>query len=340
MGTTALPTPTRDVERATQDMDEFGYTLIADALGPEQVSAMRDRLIEQALCEAKARGASISLDDETATGFVQSLLNKGSVWRDVIDPHDEVHQVLEHAFTPAFDPIMSQTAGLDQKYIVSSLGAKFKRRDQRRQEGELTAMRTDVLVPDFHIDQKWAAGHLDYPLVVTVFYLLTDFTADNGCTLVVPGSHKIPTPEYGVIRDDKPQVGGRPAWDRHLFSDIAPEVTKDAIPVEAPAGTAFIFEGRTWHAGGINTSGELRAHVNGFHCAPYIRQRELYSMNLRQDVVDELSDAQLTMLGFDTVLQGGGDGLFNLIEPTLGRTNVTNKRECVGELHDPTLISV
>ncbi len=337
MSAKQLPEPTRDVDKAKHEISEFGYAMIADALSPEQITALKNRLIEQALCEAQAAGGSISLEDETASGFVQSVFNKGAVWQVLIDPFDEVHQVLDHAFTPAFDPIMSQTQGLDQKYILSSMGAKFKRNDVKRRAGELGS---DLPQPEFHIDQKWAAGHLDYPIVVTVFYLLTEFTYDNGCTLVVPGSHKIPTPPYGVIRHDKPEVEGRPAWDRNRYSDIAPEVTKDAVPVEGPAGTAFIFEGRLWHAAGINTTGEMRAHVNGFHCAPYIRQRELYSMNLRQDVIDQLSDAQLTMLGFDTALQRGGDGLLNLIEPTLGRNNITNKRDSVGELHDPGLVLV
>ncbi len=331
-----LPSPTRDVGKAKREISEFGYAMIADALTPGQVDAMRTRLIEQAKCEAKASGASISLDDEYASGFVQSLLNKGKVWQDLYDPADAVHEVLDHALTPAVDPIMSQTQPLDQRYIAFASGAKFKRKAQGlRTVGEHAATPADVLTPDYHIDQKWVAGHLDYPIMVTVFYLLTDFTYDNGCTLVVPGSHKIPTPVYGVVRPElPPQPNGRPAWDRALYSGLAPEVTKNAVPVEAPAGTAFIFEGRLWHAAGINTSGELRAHINTVYCAPYIRQRELYPMNLSQDVVDQLSDAQLTMLGFDTLWQGGGDGLLGIIEPTLGRSNITNKRRHIGELHE------
>jgi hypothetical protein len=39
-------------------------------------------------------------------------------------------------------------------------------------------------------------------------------------------------------------------------------------------------------------------------------------MNLRQDVIDELTTEQLKLLGFESSF------LYNLIEPTLGRRNV------------------
>ncbi len=306
-------------------MDEYGYTMIANALTPAQIDAMNARLVEQATCEAALTGKPITRDDPQATGFVQSLHNKGRIWHTLLDPASTVHTVMAHVFTPSFDPFMSQFGGLQQTFLLSSMGAKFKHLEYPSYDGQ-------PLRHDFHTDQKWANGHQEYALVATVFYMLTDFTYENGCTMVVPGSHKIPSPAYGVIRHDQPLVDGKPVVDYQRYADVEPERISRAVPAEAPAGTAFIFDGRLWHAAGINTNGARRAHVNGFYCAPYIRQRELYSMNLRQDVVDQLSDEQLMILGFDTMLQRVGDGLFNRIEPTLGRTNITNKLESIGEL--------
>lgn len=283
--TRPLPTPTRNVEVAKQDMDDFGYALIADALSPEQVRALTARLLERAKEEAKAAGGELDVESDTSTARVMNVMNKGSVWQAILDPSDVVHQVLEHVFNPCFNEEIA-VHGRDQKYLLSSSGAKFKHRDTWYQQR------------DFHTDQKWAAGHQDYPLVCTTFYALSDFNVENGCTWVVPGSHKVPSPPL------------------RQYYERAPEMLKKAVPFVAPAGTCCIFEGRTWHAEGVNTSGEIRMHLNGYHCAPYIRQRELFSMNLRQDVIDELSDAQLKLLGFDSSL------LFNVIEPTLGRKNV------------------
>lgn len=285
MSTRPLPTPTRDLEVACRDMDEFGYTLIADALSKQQVDSIVARMMDQAKGEAKAAGSELDVDGETSTAEVFNVLNKGKAWRAMIDPADLVHQVLEHVFEPCFNAQIAQYSR-DQKYLLSSTGAKFKHKDTWYENR------------DFHTDQKWAAGHQDYPLVCTAFYALSDFNVENGCTWMVPGSHKVPSPPL------------------RQYDETAPDMIAKAVPFVAPAGTCCIFEGRTWHAEGVNTSGQIRMHLNGYHCAPYIRQRELFSMNLRQDVIDELSEAQLKLLGFDSSL------LFNVIEPTLGRKNV------------------
>jgi ectoine hydroxylase-related dioxygenase (phytanoyl-CoA dioxygenase family) len=299
MSVKQLPAPTLDVEVAKRDMDDHGYALVADALTPEQMSAMNDRLFEQTRGETKAMGGSLDVDDDSSSAALGSILNKGAVWRDLIDPASDVHQIVEHAFTPSFDSTLSQIQGLEQKFIVSSLGVGFKHREQ-------------PYPPMFHTDQAFAPGQFDFPMILQVFYLLSDFKPGNGSTWVTPGSHKLAPPTWGEYTDEG-------AWAS-----------------DAPTGTALIFEGRTWHAAGVNTSGEIRINATSTFVAPYIRQRELLPMNIRQDVVDELSDDQLKLLGFDTMYQGpsGAHVGFNLIEPTLGRNNVSHKMQSFGELHD------
>lgn len=294
-----LPSPTHDVGQACADMEESGYALIASALDSEQVNVMWRRLFEQAECEAEAAGGALSVSrDVTAHGGVMALLNKGVVWQELLDPGSAVHQVIDQVFTPSFDGDLSSLQGLDQRYLLSSMGGNFKRKEQ---EGH----------PFFHTDQGFAPGYLSYPLVLNVFYLLSDFDHGNGATLVVPGSHRVTPPKWGTY----PDTG--------------------AVTIEAPAGTAFIFEGRTWHAAGINTTGDLRVMVNSFYCAPYIRQRESLPLNLRQYVVESLSDDQLRLCGFDTMYQGPAGAFvgFGLIEPTLGRHNISHRMSSIPELH-------
>jgi ectoine hydroxylase-related dioxygenase (phytanoyl-CoA dioxygenase family) len=309
MSARPLPTLTSDVEVAKQDMDEHGYAILADALPFGTIDAMVERMYDQAAGEAKAGALPKIADDaaaarsfkqvaigktegafdvhgETAQARVFSLLNKGTIWRAMIDPTDKVHQVLEYIFTPSFDA--ESAATLEQKYLLSSTQAKFKHRD------------THYTRRAFHTDQRWMAGHQPYPVVATCFYLLSDFNIENGCTWVVPGSHKLPP---------------LPMKAYYTTPEGAAMIDK-AVPIVAPKGSAFLFDGRICHAEGVNTSGEVRIHLNNYHCAPYMRQRELFSMNLRQDVIDELSTAQLKLLGFESSF------LYNLIEPTLGRRNV------------------
>ena len=65
--------------------------------------------------------------------------------------------------------------------------------------------------------------------LVTTLWALSPFTAENGATMVVPGSHRF---------ESMPRPG-----EQH-----------EAVPVEMPAGSAVVLHGSTWHGGGTNSS--------------------------------------------------------------------------------------
>jgi ectoine hydroxylase-related dioxygenase (phytanoyl-CoA dioxygenase family) len=100
--------------------------------------------------------------------------------------------------------------------------------------------------------------------------MLTDqieVTAANGGTLVMPGSH------LGNQAPDDP-------WD-----------VSDCVAAEGPAGTALVFESRLWHATGPNTEkGSERPVMLAFFMREFIRPQENFSLALRPDVYDSISD--------------------------------------------------
>lgn len=75
------------------------------------------------------------------------------------------------------------------------------------------------------------------PSCATAIIALTDFTPENGSTVVVPGSH---------LRPDIQRRAG--ALERH----------PDQIHLVGRAGTAFVFDGHVLHGGSINRSGRPR----------------------------------------------------------------------------------
>ena len=303
-----LPAPTRDRDQANRDMAEHGYALVADALRPDQVERLKARLIEQALAEGPLRGEQRSMDDEQLRYDVGALLNKGDVFLEVVDPEALLFQVVGDVLAPCVAPELAQAHNLQQRFLLSGLDGTVKRR-----EVAASAETADKphLSPMFHIDQAMIPKWQDYPVAVNNFFCLTDYTAENGATLVVPGTHLTPPPAWGQYSDE------------------------GAIPIEVPAGTGILMDGRTWHAAGINTNGVVRISLSAYCAAPWIRQRWPMSMNLRQDVVDKLTDAQLLMCGFDTMFQSeyGSFAGPGIIEPTLGRNNLTVKQQSIGELH-------
>lgn len=78
-----------------------------------------------------------------------------------------------------------------------------------------------------------------------VIWALDDFTADNGATVIAPGSHRWPA-------DRRPQ--------RH-----------ELVPVVMPAGSAVVYSGRLWHAAGENRSRTTRRALICEHVLPWLR---------------------------------------------------------------------
>lgn len=81
-------------------------------------------------------------------------------------------------------------------------------------------------------------GHRNVPrMAIKCAYYLTDPSADCGITMFLPGSHLLT--EQAAIPDGA--------------VDPPAAITPEIGPCDA-----VLFENRTWHAGGINTSGKPR----------------------------------------------------------------------------------
>ena len=110
-------------------------------------------------------------------------------------------------------------------------------------------------------------------------WLVTDFTAANGATRVVPGSH----------------LSGRQP-SRALPHPLA------TVAAVAPAGTALVFDGRLWHGAGANRSDASRFAVTMNFCGPQFRMLENYTRGLRPDLVTDQTSAHDLVNGY---LPGG-----------------------------------
>lgn len=111
-----------------------------------------------------------------------------------------------------------------------------------------------------HSDTAYVPDPLPpYAQVANVNYCLTDYTPEGGCLTVVPGSHRY---------CHRPRDGAGVA---------------DAVPVVAPAGSAIVFHGNTWHGALPRTLPGLRLTVSTLYCRMYVRPQERY---------DELVDAE------------------------------------------------
>ena len=108
---------------------------------------------------------------------------------------------------------------------------------------------------------------------VQIMCALTDFTAENGGTLVVPGSH--------------------------LWDDARKPELSEAVPTEMKAGSALIFLGSTFHAGGANrTTDEVRVAAGIALDAANMRQEENQYLSLPREVVASYPEQIQRLLGW------------------------------------------
>lgn len=112
------------------------------------------------------------------------------------------------------------------------------------------------------------------PLSVATVWAMTDFTVDNGATVVIPGSHR---------------------WD----DGRVPTDSDDHRSVVMPAGSVVFFVGTLWHGGGPNrTTDQRRLAITAQYCQPWLRPQEAYSLSTPRDTARVVSEDIRRMLGY------------------------------------------
>jgi ectoine hydroxylase-related dioxygenase (phytanoyl-CoA dioxygenase family) len=112
------------------------------------------------------------------------------------------------------------------------------------------------------------------PLVVNTMWPLDEFTAENGATRFIPGSHAWP-------------AGRHP-------TDADPVVTATMSP-----GSAMFYLGSLWHGGGENRTSEPRLGVILEYAAGWLRQQENHCLAVPRAVVSELPERLQELLGYN-----------------------------------------
>lgn len=293
-----VPAPTRDLVQLKADIAECGYGVMLDALDPDLLAALRERVLDQAAGERRAGVAFHFGDDQTgmpgaAAGATPApnqrlgnLLNKGAVFRRLLN-----HPLATEAATLMLGP----------DHLLSSLSAMI--------------MNKGGVAQVIHSDQQFVPFQTPDALVCNIVWMLVDFTEANGATRLSPGTHRLPPPK---IRKDRGADGAV-----RLIQPEAPLVV-----AEAPAGSALVFDGRLWHGAGANTTDAPRPALFSYYCAPYLRQQENIPVSLMDAVYADLTAEERRVLGFEAYNRGMGR-----IAPVLGRANRNWSDNGAGVLH-------
>ncbi|AWK12600.1 phytanoyl-CoA dioxygenase [Streptomyces spongiicola] len=115
---------------------------------------------------------------------------------------------------------------------------------------------------------------------VQLMLAMSDFTADNGGTLMIPGSHH---------------------WD-----DERPPRAEEAVPTEMRAGSGLVWLGGVYHGGGANTTDTPRTGLTIALDLGNLRQEENQYLAVPRESVLAYPEEVRRLLGYDRCPPGLG----------------------------------
>lgn len=216
-----------------------GYVVLRDLISVEDCARVRAAVT--GLLDRTGRNAF----EGERTQRVYSVLNKTRACDGLVD-HPRVLALLDRLFLP--------------NYLLSQLQVINITPGEAAQ----------LLHPD---DGIYPVPRPRSPLGAATVWAIDAFTAENGATVVLPGSHR---------------------WD----SDRRPTDEDARVPVVMPPGACVFFLGTLWHGGGANRSGNARLAVTAQYCEPWLRPQEAFTLSTTRETARAVSEDIRRMLGY------------------------------------------
>ena len=258
-----LPRPTDDATQLRADLAEWGYCLVAEALSPVQLDALRTRSDQQLEGE---RAAGLTKARFPQQQGISCAVNKG--------------EAFQHCIT--LDERGVQKGALIEQLLTELLGPGWLINNL-----VLNAAGKNLPPQALHCGQSFIPKPWPpWPFEMFYGFMLDDFNAETGGTLLIPGSHRILT-EAGE---------GRPPPLPPTFN------------ATAPAGTAMLMDGRLAHGTGVNRSDHPRRLIITTAHKSFIRTQDTFGVSLRKDVYESAPPKLLERLGFSIEPNTGLNG--------------------------------
>jgi len=255
-----------EVDRAARIFFRDGFVVVNNLLDPDRLAVWREasaRVLKQIL-EIGGEGGRKYI---TETGRLPHRYSYGtaSASRELL--HDPVWASMIDL--PTTTPILTKLFGTPDYFVrgaggdlclpgaIEYQGLHADTRDTfeitpaRRQQAERVGIRLNKIPGTDELDPATCSLILERtPQHVTINFLMSDFTWENGPIRQIPGTHgRVPKP---------PMLPDEPEWMR--LSTL----------VGAKAGAGVFRDNRAWHGATPNLSREIRAMPNVEYHAPWV----------------------------------------------------------------------
>ncbi|MDQ2636524.1 MAG: phytanoyl-CoA dioxygenase family protein [Actinomycetota bacterium] len=249
--------PTSTVERHVGEIDEAGYTVVKGVLDAATV----DELLEDTDRLERKLPTVIANSNTVVKGFAQPgrppVTGADHDWVriDNLLLHGACYEPLP--VHPRLLPVVEGVLGRDclLSWFMTS--------------NQLPGAVAQRLHSD---DEMYPLPRPHQPLLCNALVALCEFTAENGATQVVPGSHhwaEMPTAPY-----------------------------PEGQPVEMAPGDALIWNGSLWHTAGANGTERARPALTINYCAGFLRQQVNQQLSIPRELVRRFDPRLQELIGY------------------------------------------
>jgi ectoine hydroxylase-related dioxygenase (phytanoyl-CoA dioxygenase family) len=243
-----------DLQRHLDELDAQGYTVIDDFL--------RDGAIERVragLAPHLERHAGRNNFEGYKTERVYTLVGRGRCFEDIAEDA-RVLALLDALLAPGYLLTASQAICIHP--------------------GESAQ-------PIHHDDSFYPIARPRPSISFSTIVAVDAFTADNGGTELIPGSH----------RWSDAQIAG--AYDgRDADAPMPPALERMLVPMTVPAGACIFFHGTLMHRGGANRSAAPRLAFSNQYCEPWARTQENFFLGVPPALARGMSPRVQALLGY------------------------------------------
>lgn len=243
-------------EQTLQELQQQGYSMIPDFLSAQQLASV-NQLYDQMLGTHLGRNNF----EGNRTERIYTLAARHRIFQDIAED-SRIMALCDALFMP--------------NYL-------------------LTANQAIVISPG-ETPQPWHTDDSFYPIPrprpmisLSTIVAVDAFTAENGGTEVIPGSH--------LWRDE--QIAGNDiTGDMEVDPQFAEKLAPLSVPVAMAAGTCLVFAGTLLHRGGANHSGGNRRAFSNQYCEPWARPQENFFLAIPPGEAAKMSAKMQSLLGY------------------------------------------
>jgi ectoine hydroxylase-related dioxygenase (phytanoyl-CoA dioxygenase family) len=242
--------------------------------------------IEQHLCALRTDGYSI-IRDFLSRAELQAV-------RDALAPHLDRHtgrnnfegQRTERVYAlVARGPIFERIT--EDARVLGLLDRLLKPGYQLTASQAIRILPGETPQPIHYDDQFYPVPRPRPAISISTIVAVDAFTAENGGTEILPGSHTMSDADVAGIYDG--------------FDADAPtraDLESRLLPIEMPAGACVVFQGTLLHRGGGNRSAAPRLAFSNQYCEPWARTQENYFLAIPPQIARRFSPRLQTLLGY------------------------------------------